>query len=215
MITLKAFYTTFIEKRFGHESVSFECAQLVHSLVHTLGISYPLTLRKMNCDAVRTLGWYNAFAYGRHIFINEPFLMQLTRQEQTFLLGHELTHVKENHVPIFFATHCSLLVTVIVVYTYLHRTKVRAWSKRVLVAIGLLIAASSLYASVRRYYESEADRNAVISLNCVEGGISFLQSMEKKMPESQSTIQQLFSTHPSYKQRIEDLRKIANLKEPS
>ena len=97
------------EEQFGSQHLAPAQEEKILSIAHEMGITEPFTIRKMNRFAIAFGGYHNAFAYfpallhfiplsnKPFLFISEGFFEDLTLDEQRFLIGHELTHIQENH----------------------------------------------------------------------------------------------------------------------
>ncbi len=100
---------TRLYEQYGNKEVSISLENEVEAIASELGIEKPLTLRRINSNAMRKFGYYNAFvsfpslffdliSFNKpHIFFSEDFLNSLSKAERRCLIGHELIHAREGH----------------------------------------------------------------------------------------------------------------------
>src|SRR5438876_215687 len=79
------------------------------AIAKELEVTDSMVMRKMNTHALKAFGYNNACAASHvflgilplvdtpFLFISEGFFEDLTEEEQRFLIGHELIHIKERH----------------------------------------------------------------------------------------------------------------------
>ena len=92
-----------IENLFGSQPVSEASEAEVRAIAKKLDFNEPFQIKRMNWRGLQRFGYYNAFAYlmpfaGNYVFISEGFFNLLTQDEQLFLIGHELMHLKLGHL---------------------------------------------------------------------------------------------------------------------
>lgn len=215
------------QQTFGAQPLSESQETFVRSIANTMGINHHrLIIRKMNVAAMQTYGYYNAFAYFPQffclpissipfLFISEGFFKDLTLAEQTFLIGHELTHVKEQHTLGFmFMVILSIIFIFLCIFTSRNRIKVwtdafcRTHQNIAWVGTLLCLGFFSLYiidigfAYYQRHMEYVADRNALETLQSYEGCLALLDRWNKDFKiEKNNTKLGLFADHPCLAER--------------
>jgi len=127
------------------------------------------------------------------IFINEEWFNTLSIQEKSFVVGHELQHIKKNH-------KASKIVSFMAFYfltnILLHKKESSDLDNvsRVNSLFAPLSISWLLTSYFSRMYEHDADLSAVKELNCLDGGLSLLQKQRKQIedPESRFAIKRGF-----------------------
>lgn len=92
----------------GYFGVSEELELYIRGIIKEMGMEdYNIEIRSMSNEAKRKFGRMNAFVMPafksrtrlNYLFISEDWFKSLPDQEQKALIGHELTHIKANHLP--------------------------------------------------------------------------------------------------------------------
>jgi Zn-dependent protease with chaperone function len=201
---------------FGTENLSLKHEEFVRSLIKRLGIEKEIIIKKMNLNGFNKFGWANAFAYQvigykDHIFISESFFKQLTEGEQIFLIGHELMHIKKDHIRIQTISQRVGFPLALIAAGYLSHYHIPSRILRPSLICGLLIGNVYLQQALSRACEREADKESAQQLNSAEGGISFFKRLQTLEPPQRLLtyyIRALFGTHPNNQERITYLEKI-------
>jgi Zn-dependent protease with chaperone function len=99
-----------LEKSFGSQPLDAKQTALVQAIAAEMGISIPIKICKMNTLAMQQFGYCNALAVTPlfldlipissqpYMYISESFFADITPAEQRFLIGHELIHIRDQHV---------------------------------------------------------------------------------------------------------------------
>lgn len=197
---------TYLEKWYGHENVSDSTQELVTTIAKEMGITDAIIVKKMNANTYASYGWHNAIVLGNHVFISETFLHKLTPEEQRFLIGHELIHLRDKHViTLLILRGIALGLSAFGVYT--SRRSGYSWAKTAALALGLVTATNIGCSYISRYNEKQADCLSVQMLHTAHDGISFLQKMQAISKEASVLYTMMYGTHPLLSQRIEYLQK--------
>lgn len=214
-----------IETAYGAQPLNPIYEAKVRAIAQEMNITTPFTIRKMNAIALRTVGYFNAFAmfhlFGAilplvdtpYLFISEGFFEDLSEQEQRFLVGHELVHIREQHnrfVPLVATgTLCGLLAAwarysengvqhlVEKIFSASHQKTGRIITHG---TVAVLCATLCELIAVRyqRHNEWVADHESMERLHAHEGGIRLMERWMKdfKMAEY-NVLGVLFADHPS------------------
>jgi Zn-dependent protease with chaperone function len=230
--SISNYAVTNLEATFGAQKLAPQFEEKIKQIAFKMGITEEIHLRKMNYIGLQTFGYYNALYmtpqfFGLlpildkpYIYISQGFLENLTDDEQLFLIGHELGHLKERHVsylPLIqlLVNICILALWWYVILGYIEQIIMkREWSIRLKkhtinllgsVIIALCIALSSI--SILAYYrhiEWQADEISLSCLHSHDGALKLMERWEKeyKIPSEQG-YRDIFSNHPSTKYRIQ------------
>ena len=133
----------------GNLPIDNKLKEKIDLLAQEIGVTSPLIVNKMNCNATQLLGYHNCFiTYPRsclniitfnkpHMFISEGFFENLSVDEQRFILGHELIHVREGHHGRYFTLIsmsikiCTLLSLIGIAYLFLFCFKKKLRSDKI------------------------------------------------------------------------------------
>lgn len=81
----------------------------IKQIAAEMDITESFIIRRMNQSAMAIFGYHNAFAYfpllltciptnsEPYLFVSEGFFEDLSPEEQLFIIGHELIHIRERH----------------------------------------------------------------------------------------------------------------------
>lgn len=202
--------------------------QKIKEIALKMVVTRIVNIRKMNATALRQFGYHNAFAYfpqllnifpiGNQAFmyISEGFFEDLSEQEQTFLIGHELAHIKEQHTK-YIPLTVLLMIILISWAVWGLRKKIRNLVVRMLpvtyAAAAFWVLAVCLWlagilvveigmAVYQRHIERVADMAALEKLACHEGLLKITDRWLKefKMP-LHNDYYGIFADHPSCAER--------------
>ena len=212
---LDSYAIGFAEKKFGSKHLAQSQEDKILSIAKEMGITENIVIRKMNTSALQTYGYYNAFAYfvgvpfqifpisdQPFMFVSEGFLEDLSAEEQRFLIGHELIHIRDRHTK-YLALPWYLSILLLLTMTYFIRKKY---------LLGRLLTGLLIYFSVavpnltmlayRRHIEWVADTESMKILNSYDGCMKLMSRWQKdfKMPKDH-LIHALVSDHPSCHER--------------
>jgi Zn-dependent protease with chaperone function len=189
----------------GSKDLSPELQKKIDKILIQLGLHGKIQVKQMSDFAIQQLGAHNALATANAIFINEETFKTLTYEEQCFLIGHEVGHVKNKDI--LYGVAYSLLGAVIVQKSLKHiPLKI---SKPFADPVCWLSALLTRMA-YQRYAEKEADRHAIEKLNCHDGAILWNarftiadEVLDDSFPSRiKAFVGWLFSTHPTQQERI-------------
>lgn len=192
---------TSTEKQWGADHIDPEHEKQILAIADEMGIKEPFLIRKMNTHALQAFGYYNAFIYFPKLFyqiipvgntpflyISEGFLHDISPEEQRFLIGHELIHLKERHVQ-FFNMVRILLMVLLCTILFLFRTRIQNIIERyvahrrqttakitfALYALWLCYVLPTLLSfAYLRNIEKVADIESLTLLNSYNGCIKFI-----------------------------------------
>lgn len=227
---MEQYATTSLYEVFGNAPVSSEVEKKINALAKEMNLSEKFCICKMNTNSMRRWGYHNACACypsllcgfiifnSPHLFISEGFFEDLSIEEQHFIIGHELVHIKEHHLlylmPIMWFIALFLLGfwwLVIVKYTknFVRKFDVK-YQKKILYTVSTislffcLLIPEILEPVCKRRNEREADRQAVRLLKCGEGALKVIDrwSKEYNIPLNNSYCG-IFADHPSSSERKE------------
>lgn len=221
------------EQKMGNTNLNKKNEKFINSIAQELNISEPFIIRKMNVYAIKKYGYYNAcvafptylnypISTTPYLFISENFFTDLSPEEQRFLIGHELIHLKEKHLMYF--DFMVFIIGWIIIYavTILSKNFIIPFFRRKIISrrkgnvfivftiiilwifLGLTIAIAENY--YRYYYEKRADSESLKILKTTEGCLKILDRWEKQFDmKTEHSYYGLLSDHPSHNER----RKIA------
>lgn len=239
-VTGLSYYHSFIQEKlnhylintaeayFGSQPLAEKHEKVIKEIAQRMGVTDCVRVRKMNTNAMRLLGYCNAFAYFPKLFlfipvgivpflfVSEGFFEDLAPGEQRFLIGHEMVHIKERHLH-YFSGLLFIVVLLLLWFLWFIKNHVRnfiyqkvpvrhAGAIRYLV-MGLLTVVCLLIPELlesvyRKKIERDADYQSLIILNSYEGCLSLMHRWQKefKMNEKNS-YSGFFATHPSLQER--------------
>jgi Peptidase family M48 len=178
------------------------------------------------------------------IILDKEFYNEASLEEKQFVVAHELAHIKNNHTDkkaMLSAVTAPLVILSVLALDKATQTSIdyiknrlalkeTGYFARFLSGIqkgSHLLSRSPLFHwgiikycnnAFSRKFEREADRDAALSLQCTQGGISFFKNLilKNKGFSSQSAkvqhhIDKAFGwlSHPCHAERISDLQKLA------
>lgn len=206
------------EKRFGRHRLSVEKESMIRELASEMGIGLDIKIRKMNASALQLFGYYNAFAYYPHAFldlfpisrqpflyVSEGFFQTMSTAEQRFLIGHELIHVRDRHLRGYYLWFilCVLLLLSAAFVFYLHVLSRIQWAfirlLGIVLSIYLVIIVPYLGGlAYKRHIERVADIESLKILNTYDGCLQLIDrwQCDFDMPEH-TTFDGWLSDHPS------------------
>lgn len=190
--------------------------QKIREIAQKMGIIQTVNIRKMNAQALQQFGYHNAFAYFPQFFnifpignqafmyISEGFFEDLSLEEQEFLIGHELVHIKEEHTKYALTISLALLI-LITGGVWLLRRKysfLRYWTVTLGLWIMLMWALNFGQLAYRRHIERVADMQ---SLECLGTHNGLLKIVERWLREFKMPLYHdyygIFADHPSVAER--------------
>lgn len=217
------------EQSMGSAHVKPEQEQFVRDLAREMNITKPFHIRKINPANLQTFGYYNAFIahpivarcipISNHVFlyISEGFFEDLSPEEQRFLIGHELIHLREGHTQYYLLVITLGLICMFLLWFFVLRnaiqkmvyTRIPATYRKPTI-LGLSITALAtvicipdiLGLAYRRKIEWEADRTSVALLQSHAGGIAYIDRIQKEFNRpSHEPYFGLLADHPSLAER--------------
>lgn len=219
-----------IEVLYGSISLAPAYESKVMEIAKELGMDEPIVMRKMNTNALRVFGYYNAVVVTHafwdmlplvdttFLFISEGFFEDLSEQEQRFLIGHELIHAKDRHtrylpiiMPLVFLVLLILFLCMykkigVMISTHI----IESYRALLFLCIGifsiwmLVVIPSLVHSQYRRYIEWQADSKSLAALNSHDEGIQLLERWMKEYNIPQvNPYGGWFASHPScYERRV-------------
>jgi Zn-dependent protease with chaperone function len=204
--SIKQYAQSSIETTYGSARISPIYEAKITALAKEMGIETPIIMRKMNTTTLVLFGYYNAFAIFPQIgnvlplvntpflFISEGFFEDLSEQEQRFLIGHELAHIKAEHTRYLGIT--SLIAYLMLLFLYwqfimrplmpylqnLIAPSYHYWLKGGTIASALFICSTVVNLASWRYQrhiEWEADIVSLTQLQSHDGGLKLMERWQR------------------------------------
>lgn len=219
------------EESLGNRALSPEKEAYIRAIAQEMQISAPFVIRAMNPAALKVFSYHNAFvsfpkfalivptAAPAFLHVSDGFFEDLTSAEQRFLIGHELSHLKEEHTKYLFLI---IFLVEIVLFMLMGYCWYYFWWPRLqqliaaqyrLVAIGLIITTSFFlvdegvgvaHNAYLRHCERVADYRALQTLHAYDGFLALLKRWQSEYQVSSHTnYGGIFSSHPSIIERKE------------
>lgn len=223
---------------FGIHDVSPDLKAEIYDILRKIKLNNieTIEIKRLSIIGKRFAGDKNAFAWNlpgcpRYIYVSEDWFKTLEKDEKEFLIAHEGMHLKFNHCP-----KGALLPIAMGVgngslaglsgYLVAHRMKHNSAGPALGFATGYslflvgFIYGRKFFLQKRRAYELQADREAAIALNSIEGGLKLLDiwqqeedAIEAELPQRPSLVakraaMRLDATQPTNKARKEALIKL-------
>lgn len=221
---LENYATTHLYETLGNLPPSKEIEEKITYIAQEMAVSEPIIIKRMAPLAMRILGYYNAFAcyptllFGTiffnkpHIFVSEGFFEDLSPEEQRFIIGHELAHIREHHV-LYLETIVALIEIFLLIFWWFVLTKyIKIFAQRFStmhqkkIRYTLLITSLLFCVAVpelaelayRRRIEKDADMISIRTLKCTDGALKAIARWcrEFKIPFHNPCCG-IFSDHPS------------------
>lgn len=218
-----------MEEGYGSAPLTPAYEAKIMAIAKELGVTEPIVMRKMNTKTLVAFGYYNAFAafylFGGFLpvidtpflFISEGFFEDLSEQEQRFLIGHELVHIKERHIKYAQLVMVLISLALCILWWFFARKRTEAIIARyvsesyrmpTLICAGFLsicmleVIPDFMHLWYRRHIEWEADHQSLTRLHAHDGGVQLMERWMKefKMPQS-NPYWGLLSDHPSCYER--------------
>ncbi|OGB84011.1 hypothetical protein A3F66_06585 [candidate division TM6 bacterium RIFCSPHIGHO2_12_FULL_32_22] len=208
-----------IESVWGNQRVSSDIEKKIYEIANKMGIGKSFEIRKMNVAVMQRFGYCNALAVAPvlaniipissdYLYVSNGFMEDLSEDEQIFLIGHELTHIKYSHSFYLFIFN-MMLISMIIFLSYLaYQLLAKKLSGIFLymaffLAVGSLISVADIISSLySRYIERVADCESMQILNAYDGALKLIERWknEYKMAEH-NNYAGLFADHPSNHER--------------
>lgn len=181
---------------------------------HGISLNGVFTLKDIQGDAAAV-----HYALKKRLFVGSNFGLSNTKKiackeltaTQEFVLGHEMEHIRKKHAQKngLFCLSSSYISIMGIRFAAKRGMSGKFLASAVCTLASTIAIASYAY---NRACELQADRNASSDPKILQAGILFLEAQTVQETE-QSFIEKVFSTHPSCKERIENLEEvIKNLK---
>ena len=224
---LDAYAQRIAERQFGSMLLAPKNEKKIVALAQEMKVTEPIFIRKMNYRALSLFGYYNAFAYfpllfgcipigsQAFLFISEGFFEDLLPEEQRFLIGHEMVHIKEHHTQYLNLVLYILFFMLLFLWWFTnkyiskiftnYRSKYHTFTSYFvsLILFGLCLVITDLVEfSYRRHIEREADCVSISILNSYDGGIKLMDRWQQEFGVPMHNPNWgLFSNHPSCHER--------------
>lgn len=213
---LESYALTTTQKRFGTLPLALEKEEEIRKIAEEMKVTTPFIIRTMNRDALILYGYHNAFAYfpqfldfipisdTAFLFISDGFFEDLSKEEQRFLIGHELTHIQEHHTQ-----YLSLIMLVtgllvgMLLFVIRRRTKGLASHVALFLVCCTLITARNLgNLYYRRHIEKVADHESLTKLKSHDGALALIERWQKEFNlPLHNSYYGLLADHPSCHER--------------
>jgi Zn-dependent protease with chaperone function len=196
----------------GYKGVATEVEQFVRTIQEKMGMAeYNIEIRSMSNAIIKSVGHMNAFVIpsfrprtGLHyLFISEAWFTTLSTAEKTALIGHELIHIKNNHITqkllLNLGTLCS---SVMLDKMITNKITNSPYDPKVKLAFQHIASASRLMAQLTinsafsRSCEKECDIQSARMLSCAEGGVQLWDTVinHTQDPESRFRLKRVLNT---------------------
>jgi Zn-dependent protease with chaperone function len=213
--------TNNLVEQFGNQPLKPRHQKYVKSIMCKMNMDQDIIMRKSNWLAKITWGRNNAMAiYDTYLYLSDGFFDELSKSEQRFLIGHELSHIKFKHNSKSLALLLILIMIMAFIFSYLNAIIKQRVSHKLIrltlngaIIVMLLFGKQAIQAAYSRQCEKQADQESARCLNCSYGGIQFMErfdtmpSVEKKTLY-QEFISPWFATHPHYAARREYIKNL-------
>ncbi len=232
---LNSYLLSTVEQTWGSQKVAPEHEAKIRALAHEMGINAAIDVRKLNCNALQRVGYHNAAAvlptvlgywpsaHPAYLYISEGFFEDLPLEEQRFVLGHELIHIREQHTR-YALLFYLLAVFAILLFVYCMRKYIMAKIRRHMPASavkwtaiatfwlmvnGLSLVPFLLLFAYYRRIEKDADLISVEILQSSDGGLKLLHRWEREFSIARhNPYGGWIADHPSVHERREYLSEI-------
>lgn len=235
---INTYAITQAQQKYGHLSLSPDQEEMIRSIAREMDIYETIIIRKMNYKALREFGYNNAFVFfysflnciplcdTPFLFVSEGFFEDLSREEQRFLIGHELVHAQEHHTQylnMFLIIYWIVFMTLyglgrfifnrLSQYLQIHYGKFIAMFVTrlpMLIIFYIPVLASLAY---RRHIERIADNVCLAKLKEYDGACKLIDRWHNdfKIP-LHNPYCGIFSTHPSCFERKKYCLELKNSK---
>lgn len=215
-----------MEEYYGSSAISPIYEDKITEIAKSMGITQPIIIRKMNTNALLTMGYYNAFATFHlfcsyfplidtpFLFISEGFFEDLPEEEQRFLIGHELTHIKGHHTRYLNLCAALFFITFLVFLRFFFKNRYlsplmsayipahyHSLTRRLLNVCGIWLCFLTTYIGIctyRKHIEWQADTYSLAHLQSHEGGIKLMERWQRDYyMAAVNPCWGLFSDHPT------------------
>ncbi|GMU19194.1 MAG: hypothetical protein AMXMBFR12_03860 [Candidatus Babeliales bacterium] len=204
------------QEMLGSRSLAPVQEQKIRDIAQKLGIIQAIHIRRMNSNALKQFGYHNAFAYFPHflnmiplgnqafLYISEGFFEDLSEQEQDFLIGHELVHIKEGHTKYSLIIYFVFIILITLAVWWLRNrySFLRYWPATIGLWILLVWVLNFGHLAYRRHIERVAD---IQSLECLGTHAGLLKLIERWAREYKMPLHNdyygIFADHPSIAER--------------
>ena len=208
-----------IEFVMGNQRISSELEKKIYSIANKMGIEKSFEIRKMNIAMMQRFGYSNAVATvpllkalipikSDYLYVSGGFMDDLSEDEQLFLIGHELTHIKYSHPFYLHILNMVLLLIMIFLSYLLYQILNKKLSRKfvypiIFISLLALIFFGDIIASLyARHIERVADCESMRILDSYDGALKLIERWknEYKMAEH-NNYGGVFADHPSNHER--------------
>jgi Zn-dependent protease with chaperone function len=204
----------YIEDQFGSDSIPTDQETKIRQIAKIMGVTDEMRIRKMNDNALVIFDYHNALFIPSNlwgflplvdipcIYVSTGFLEDLSSEEQQFLIGHELIHLRDRHTRFLGLLYYLFIFAVIFVTFFIMQSFIKLYSKLLkrftqpielhyfLQALQACIITIFFFTAIllpelgvslyRRHLERCADLQSVALINSHHGGIAFLNRCIKE-----------------------------------
>lgn len=199
----------FAETLFGHQNLKDDYTKIIQDVMQEMDIKENIKLKRMNSTAMIVYGYNNAVSFfpaifgvplnKPYIFVSEGFFEGLSYEEQRFIIGHELIHIRDKHAYYALVAYCFLMLFLLAICLNIRN------KNYMFVSFAFVVLVMNLgYSCYQRYYEGLADILSMEILNSQSGCLKLIDRWQKdfNMPEDFKNLRErCFADHPSLKQR--------------
>lgn len=203
-------------EKLGSKPLNTEHVAFIKSIAAEMDIHEPIIIRKMNSQAMQTYGYCNAMAAfcifsnlfplplssQPFLFISDGFFEDLSSEEQRFLIGHELVHIKKQHCR--FILLISFMLILILMALWLVTGLRLRYGHLLLMPLlfGGIVLVGMGNLAYRRHIEQEADHICLASLKSYDGCLKICERWKKEYGMStHEPYYGLLADHPSLTER--------------
>lgn len=219
---------TTAQQTFGNLALSPEKEATIRALAEEMEITTPFMVRRMNRTSLLTYGYHNAFvcfpqlfccipiSNTPFLFISEEFFEDLSKEEQRFLIGHELTHLQEHHTQYLNLVMIIIILAIASFFPFMRKhfsffvEKQGAQRYKTPVTLLLLFLIATTFFTARnlgtlyyrRHMERVADYASLTKLKSYDGALALINRWQKEFNlPLHNPYYGLLSDHPSSHER--------------
>lgn len=216
--------------RIGYHAVSQENEQFIRAIITELEMDdYCIEIRGMTYYAKCEAGYINAFVMPsifykkRHayLYISEMWFDTLSQEEKRALVGHELMHIKRNHITKQFLVNIATIMSTWSLKNYVTKRNPEKFLLLPILSLLQLPGCLFIMQKYSRICEKDADIAAAQDMNNKDGMLTLLRTVKTQATDPKSKfnikrlkdkilkpITHLLSSHPRINQRIKYIEKL-------
>lgn len=190
-----------------------------------------LVIRKMNMVGRLRTGKKNAFVVQlpgqEYLYVSESWFKTLSSEEKKFLIGHEITHLKNYHTYKRIGLAISISVCALLSFDFLEQKGIISSYEKKLCKSAFNISVVPVSLMYSRYCEYEADHGAIKDGATLQGALGILQQLKEYGDKIERSLSQWkihklirnlkiklgYATHPEPEDRIAFVKRVGALLE--